>query len=46
MLKEFIIAASLSGVICLVATIAICLLQGLLVVAADACDDSDEDDEK
>lgn len=46
MLKEFAIAASLSGVICLAVTIAVCVLQGLLVVAADACDDEDEDDEK
>lgn len=46
MLKEFAIVASLSGMICLVATLAVCVLQGLLVVAADACDDEDEDDEK
>lgn len=46
MLKEFAIAASLSGIICLAVTICICILQGLLVVAADACDDKDEDDER
>ena len=46
MLKEFIIAASLSGVICLAVTAGAFLLQGIIVVLADACDDEDEDDEK
>lgn len=46
MLKEFVIAATLSGIICLVVTAGICLLQGIIVVLADACDDEDEDDEK
>lgn len=45
MLKEFIIAASLSGFISLVVTIVVCLLQGLMVVACDG-DEDDEDDEK
>lgn len=46
MLKEFIIAASLSGIVCLTVTIGVCLLQGIFVVLADACNDEDEDDEK